>query len=238
MIQWPNNNQGYDILDNFLNEEEYNHYYDVCKRVYDDVLQFPNHKNYCWNNRDDLNLNKIEGACKFEPEFLKLASHPNLVKRAKELLNTNESIDVYISKFFPMKEGTGHSTYMHQDNYYFQGDSNEILSCAVYMEDTSKENGCLRLAHKSHTNGLVPHNHPSGIEGISWIEPRIAEKMKIVDMERKAPYATFFDINLVHGCYNNKSNKTRFSLAWEYIKTSNTSVVKSDLPYCDRTTIG
>ena len=72
MIQWPNNNQGYDILDNFLNEEEYNHYYDVCKRVYDDVLQFPNHKNYCWNNRDDLNLNKIEGACKFEPEFLSI----------------------------------------------------------------------------------------------------------------------------------------------------------------------
>jgi ectoine hydroxylase-related dioxygenase (phytanoyl-CoA dioxygenase family) len=237
MIQWPNN-QGYDILDKFLTKEEYEHYYNVCKNVYNEVLNNPNKEEYCWNDRDELNLNKIEGACKFEPEFLKLASHPSLVEKAKKLLNTSESIDVYISKFFPMKAGTGHSTYMHQDNYFFNGDSNEIISCAVYMEDTSKENGCLRLAHKSHTNGLVPHNHSSNIDGISWIEPRIANKMKIVDMEREAPYATFFDINLVHGCYNNKSNRTRFSLAWEYIKTSNKDVVNSDLPFCDRSTIG
>tara|TARA_Y100000389_G_scaffold58705_1_gene54690 strand:- start:1226 stop:1939 length:714 start_codon:yes stop_codon:yes gene_type:complete len=237
MIQWPNN-QGYDILDDFLSEEEYQHYYNVCNRIYDKVLSDPNEKEYCWNNKEELNLNKIEGACRFEPEFLKLASNPVLVKRAKELLNTNESIDVYISKFFPMKAGTGHSTYMHQDNYYFQGDSNEILSCAVYMEDTSKENGCLRLAEKSHLHGLTPHNIPSEIEGIYWVDSNYVNKFNVVDMERKAPYATFFDINLIHGCYNNKSDRTRFSLAWEYIKTSNTDVVNSDLPYCDRTTIG
>ena len=137
-----------------------------------------------------------------------------------------------------MKAGTGHSTYMHQDNYYFQGDSNEILSCAVYMEDTTKENGCLRLAEQSHVHGVIPHSVPSDIEGIYWIDSNYVNKFNVVDMERKAPYATFFDINLIHGCYNNKSDRTRFSLAWEYIKTSNTNVVNSDLPYCDRTTIG
>ena len=237
MIAWKGH-KGYEILDDFLTDEEYTHYYNVCKRVYENVLESPNHKNYCWNNKEELNLNKIEGACKFESEFLRLASNPNLVKKAKELLNTNESIDVYISKFFPMKAGTGHSTYMHQDNYYFQGDSNEILSCAVYMEDTTKENGCLRLAEHSHVLGLAPHDIPSDIKGIYWIDPNYVEKFNIVDMERKAPYATFFDINLIHGCYNNKSDSTRFSLAWEYIKTSNTNVVESDLPFCDRTTIG
>lgn len=237
MIAWKGY-KGYEILDDFLTDEEYTHYYNVCKRVYDNVLKSPNHKNYCWNDKEELNLNKIEGACKFESEFLRLASHPNLVKKAKELLNTNESIDVYISKFFPMKAGTGHSTYMHQDNYYFQGDNNEILSCAVYMEDTTKENGCLRLAEHSHVLGLAPHDIPSDIKGIYWIDPNYVEKFNIIDMERKAPYATFFDINLIHGCYNNKSDSTRFSLAWEYIKTSNTDVVESDLPFCDRTTIG
>lgn len=237
MIAWKGH-KGYEILDDFLTEEEYTHYYNVCKRVYENVLESPNHKNYCWNNKEELNLNKIEGACKFESEFLSLASHPSLVKEAKELLNTNESIDVYISKFFPMKPGNGHSTYMHQDNYYFRGDSNEIVSCAVYMEDTTKENGCLRLAEHSHVLGIAPHDIPSDIKGIYWIDPNYVEKFNIIDIERKAPYATFFDINLIHGCYNNKSDNTRFSLAWEYIKTSNTDVVKSDSPFCDRTTIG
>ena len=59
----------------------------------------------------------------------------------------------------------------------------------------------------------------------------------IIDLELKAPYAVFFDINMVHGCYPNTSDNTRFSLAWEYIETSNMDVQMSDEPWCDRNTI-
>ena len=58
-----------------------------------------------------------------------------------------------------------------------------------------------------------------------------------MDLELKAPYAVFFDINLVHGCYPNKSKDTRFSLAWEYIESSNKNVQMSNDHWCDRNVV-
>ena len=40
---------------------------------------------------------------------------------------------------------------------------------------------------------------------------------------------------MVHGCYPNKSDTTRYSL--EYIETSNQDVVMSEDKWCDRNTI-
>ena len=58
--------------------------------------------------------------------------------------------------------------------------------------------------------------------------------MKNNFIELKAPYAIFFDVNLVHGCYPNKSNDTRFSLAWEYLESSNKDVLETDEHWNDR----
>ena len=226
--------QGYKIVENFLTTEEHKHYLEVSERLFKEAKGSNVH--YSWNSVD--NLNKIEGACNFEPEFLKLASHPKLVQTAKEIINTEDTIDCYISKFFPMKPEVGVSTFMHQDNYYFNGDKSRILSCAVYLQDTNKENGCLRLVKDSHNKGIFPHDVESGIPFVKWIDDKELEGYEILDLELKAPYAVFFDINMVHGCYPNKSKGTRFSLAWEYIETSNMDVHMSDEHWCDRNTIG
>ena len=227
---------GYDIVDNFLTQEEHEYYLKVCQDTYDNTMGNDS-PYYSWNGED--NLNKINGACDYQPKFLELASHPALVSKAKEILNTTDTIDVYISKFFPMKPHVGVSTFMHQDNYYFGGDSNKMVSCAVYLEDTSKENGCLRLVENSHKYGIINHDVVSEVDPwIKWIDERKLKSFNIVDLERTAPYASFFNINLVHGCYPNTSNGTRFSLAWEYIPTSEPSPLESEELWCDRNTVG
>src|SRR5210317_180488 len=226
---------GYEILDNFLTKEEHQYYLDVCMDTYNST-NGNDDPHYSWNGHN--NLNKINGACNYQPKFLELASHPMLVSKAKEILNTNDTVDVYISKFFPMKPKVGMSTFMHQDNYYFRGDASKIVSCAVYLENTTKENGCLRLVEDSHKSGIIEHNVVSEVDPwIRWIDESSLDSFNIVDLERTAPYASFFDINLVHGCYPNISNNTRFSLAWEYIPTSEPSTVQSDELWCDRNTV-
>jgi len=229
-------NKAYEIVQDFLTESQHQHYLDICEKLDHHIHYSGNQPNYSWNTPS--NINKIMGACNFEPEFLKLASHPTLVKRAKEILNTEDTIDVYISKFFPMIPKVGISTKMHQDNYYFNGNPNKIVSCAVYLNDTTKENGCLRLVEDSHKQGIFPHGVESGIPYIKWIEDKLLEDYNIIDLELKSPYAVFFDINMVHGCYENKSDNNRYSLAWEYIETSNQDVQMSDEIWCDRNTIG
>ena len=229
-------NAGYSIVDQFLTKEEHEYYLNVCNETYNQT-KGKYHPSFSWNSPG--NLNKINGACDYQPKFLELASHPILVNRAKEILGTNDTLDVYISKFFPMMPGVGVSTFMHQDNYYFQGDPTKMVSCAVYLEDTSKENGCLRLVEDSHKHGIMNHNIVSDVDPwIRWIDESDLESFNILDLERNAPYAAFFDINLVHGCYPNVSDRTRYSLAWEYIPTSESSPIDSNEAWCDRNIVG
>lgn len=226
--------EGFEILHNFLNKFEHQKYLDTCNRVYNTALKYPNNEHYCWY--DENHLNKIQAACNFEYEFLELASHPTLISKAQEILDTDEDLDIYISKFFPMMPNGGVSTFMHQDNYYFRGNPNEMVSCAVYLEDTYKENGCLRIAKNSHLEGIVPHNSPSEHDpGILWIGDDVLSRYEIVDLELPAPYAVFFNIDSIHGCYQNLSNSTRFSLAWEYIARSNDRIPIYDHIAYDRT---
>lgn len=227
------NDDGYLVVQDFLSKAEHNHYLNVSERVYQTALDNPDNEYYSWYEKG--HLNKIQGACDFEKEFLKLASHPALVSKAKEILNTDESLDVFISKFFPMMPNGGISTLMHQDNYYFMGDPKEMVSCAVYLQDTYKENGCLRVAKGSHKKGIVPHNEPSVHEPlIKWISESILEEYEVVDFEIPAPYAVFFDINSIHGCYQNNSNSTRYSLAWEYVRSSNNNFMQANHLSFDR----
>lgn len=227
---------GYEVISSFLDQQEHKHYLNVCDKVYIQALKSPADDHYSWY--DAGHLNKINGACNFEREFLKLASHPTLVSKAKKLLNTDKSLDVFISKFFPMKPNGGVSTFMHQDNYYFKGDPSRMVSCAVYLQDTFKENGCLRIAKDSHLQGIVPHESPSFHEpGIKWIADDILTNYEIIDFELPAPYAVFFNIDSIHGCYQNNSNDTRFSLAWEYVESDNSDLDSYEHVAFDRNTV-
>ena len=100
-----------------------------------------------------------------------------------------------------------------------------------------KKNGCLRIAEESNKYGLFPHDVDSEIPFVKWINEEILWRFNIVDFEMKAPYAVFFDVNLVHGCYPNKSKDTRFSLAWEYLESSYRDVPDLNEHWCDRNVV-
>lgn len=187
-----------------------------------------------WRYNSNGTMNKIEGICDFEPKFLDLAKSPFLIKFAQSISDIGEDVDCYISKFFPQTKG-GNSTLWHQDGYYFEGTTGDIVSCAIYLTDTTKENGCLRIAKKSHLNSeFFVHDVDSGVAGINWINEDIINQYEILDLVEKGPYAVFFDINIAHGCYTNQTDSPRYSVAWEYISSDNKSVWDEFHPQCDR----
>ncbi len=211
---------GYSIIDSFMSKEEHLYALNYCKTklsYLDKDIEYDN------NGR----INKIKNACLNYTPFYNIANNKQLVAYAKKLLNTTDTLDCYISKFFPMEPKGGTSTFLHQDNYYFKGDNSKIVSCAVYLTNTNKENGCLRVVPDSHKTGILEHTVKSNISDyIKWIPEENCDN--IVDLELEGPYAVFFDINLIHGCYPNNSEEYRYSLAWEYIETSNNNVPQGD----------
>ena len=233
---------GYLIVKNFLSDTEHNHLLDVSDTISEQGKSLsrssePTPKGYKigrFQYNKNNTMNKLDGACEYHPAFFNLACNDTLIDTAQALTNIGNDVDVYISKFFPMEPNGGQSTLMHQDNFYFNGNPNNIISCAVYLQDTDVNNGCLRICKGSHKEGIFLHNIQSDMRGIKWISNDIVNRYEIIDIKEKAPYAVFFNINTIHGCYVNKSNDTRYSLAWDYISSSNDKVVKSAEAWCDR----
>jgi len=145
-------------------------------------------------------------------------------------LNNAKEFDVFGTKFFPVWSGGGRSVDWHQDSHYF-GSANapDILSCAIYLEDTDRENGCLRIVPSSHASG-VEYEHVPGVG--EWRQGEWISDRSIADIEMQTGHqaqdvavpagsVVIFDARLVHGAYPNSSpDRTRFSFFAHYCPTN------------------
>lgn len=159
-------------------------------------------------------LHKVQGVCVAEPRVLDLAREPVILDRVESLVGPN--IDMFGSKFFPMMAAGATSTGWHQDNHYFGTNTDRVISCAIYLEETDVENGCLRIVPGSHRTGeLVPHTHGTGNYAHGeWAE---VEESKALDVVCPGGTVVFFSANLLHGARPNLSGRTSYRTAWHYL---------------------
>ena len=202
---------GYVIVTDFLSDAQHQSLNDECDRLTEYAMTLTENGEG-WILNSPNNPCKLDGAMAKSRTFRDLGRNPTLVSIAREILGYTE-LEAYISKFFPMLPLEGFSVDWHQDNFYIKGDPTKMVSCDVFVNGASKENGCLRILKNSHKE---VHTHDINTHGIfSWID--VDESQDIVDIELDKPFAVFFDVDLVHGCYHNKSDdKFRYSVAWEY----------------------
>jgi hypothetical protein len=158
-------------------------------------------------------LHKVQGVCVAAPQLLPLlAGAPPILDRIQALAGAD--IDVFGTKFFPKLAGGGTSTQWHQDNFYFGTESDQVISCGIYLQDTDRDNGCLRVVPASHLEGgIVEHEHTPGTHG-SWTR---VNEAKAVDLPLPAGSVVIFSANLLHGAADNFSQRTRYSTAWHYV---------------------
>lgn len=206
--------EGYVIIKNFLTKEEHEALNRTCNTLLEEVKYVSAQIDGNWFMNSPNNPCKLQGAMAYSEELKNLGRHPKLLKIARVLLRTNH-LSTYISKFFPMVPKQGFSVDWHQDNYYINANPTKLVSCDVFVNGARKENGCLRVAPRSHTKGIFKHEkHTHGV--FQWMN--LNPNVEIVDVELDEPFAIFFHPDLVHGCYRNISEDYRFSVAWEYMK--------------------
>ena len=157
-------------------------------------------------------LHKIQGVAVVEPKVLDIAREPEIVERVALLLGRD--LDVFGTKFFPKLPSGGTSVRWHQDNYYFGTNTDRILSCAIYYEDTDPGNGCLRVVPGSHRSQNIAEHRP--IVGGFGSETHVADE-DAVDVRAPAGTVVLFSANLLHGTHDNTGDRSRFSTAWHYL---------------------
>lgn len=159
-------------------------------------------------------LHKIQGVGVVDERVLELAREPELLDRVESLIGPN--IDVFGTKFYPMLVRGATSTGWHQDNHYFGTNSDRVVSCAIYLEATDRENGCLQVVPGSHRGAeLAAHQSGTGVYAHgAWTE---VSESQAVDLVCPPGTAVLFSANLLHGARPNLSDRTSYRTAWHYI---------------------
>ncbi len=163
-------------------------------------------------------LHKVQGVCVVEFRALDLAQEPEIVSRVESLIGPRMAI--FGTKFFPKLPGVGTSVNWHQDNFYFNTESGQIISCGIYLEESDQSNGCLRVIPGSHQQGLSQHGRgaPGGVKAYEVD----VDESKAVDVVCPGGTVVLFSANLLHGTTDNESDvssgKSRYSTAWHYLR--------------------
>jgi len=166
---------------------------------------------------------KVQAAALGSPAVLEALASPQVREKLRGLYSAlgqevPEHVDVFGTKFYPMWPG-GTSVCWHQDCHYFGTGSPHIVSCGVYLEDTTRENGCLRVIPGSHTRGEVPHRAGAGewAQG-EWAAP---DEAAAVDVAVPAGSVVLFSAMLIHGAHKNTHpSQTRYSIFGHFVPSS------------------
>lgn len=157
-------------------------------------------------------VSKVQGVCVIEPRIRDLASEPAILGAAQALLGSE--VDFFGTKFFPKLPGGSTSTHWHQDSWYFKTDTDKIVSAAVYLEDTDADTGCLRVVPGSHRGEIAEHVF-SGLGAWSSVD-----ETEAVDIVCPAGTIVLFSARLMHGAYDNFSDRSSYRTAWHYVPSS------------------
>lgn len=154
---------------------------------------------------------------KVPSQFSRMVGDPRLVRVLNRLIGPNVKA-VHSQVFFkaPGMPGNG----WHQDELFIPTRDRSLVTAWIALEDTTVENGCLRVYPGSHRPSVLwpmrRHNNPEvdrAEEAFGY--PYVPSDAVAVELPAGA--ALFFDGYLLHGSFPNRSeSRTRRALLYVY----------------------
>ncbi len=215
---------GYLVFHALLGEPKRQKYFSALEELVERAKSLPTDAPPTWTLERDSEgnplagvLHKVQGVCVVDFRALHMAQEPEIISRVESLIGSE--IALFGSKFFPKLAAGGTSVHWHQDNFYFNSESDQIISCGIYLEDSDRSNGCLRVIPGSHKRGIAEHDRPDDADAKGF-RTKIDES-EAIDVVCPGGTVILFSANLLHGTNDNESDgaagRSRFSTAWHYL---------------------
>jgi ectoine hydroxylase-related dioxygenase (phytanoyl-CoA dioxygenase family) len=137
--------------------------------------------------------------------------NPAFVMAAHQLLD-NKPVRFWHDQLFYKPARHGGVVAWHQDySYWTRTIAMQHLTCWTGLDDATIENGCLHYVPKSHKWGLLDAPSLAGdMNGLmKYLTEEQKKEFKPVAIEMKKGYGAFHHPLLVHGSYENKSERSR-----------------------------
>jgi hypothetical protein len=174
-----------------------------------------NHLFYEFHSNESANPNTVLfhslGHWRISPAFHDVLWNPAFLMAAHQLLG-NSAVRFWHDQLFCKPAKHGGVVAWHQDySYWTRTVSMQHLTCWTALDNSGTENGCLHYIPGSHRWGLL--NAPGLAGNMDGLHETLSTEQKKefqpVPVELKHGYATFHHPLMVHGSYENKSEKGR-----------------------------
>ncbi|WP_282037677.1 phytanoyl-CoA dioxygenase family protein [Saccharicrinis aurantiacus] len=151
------------------------------------------------------------GHWRLTPGFHDVNWNPAFVMAAHQLLG-KQGVRFWHDQLFCKPANHGGVVAWHQDySYWTRTSPMQHLTCWVGLDDSTKENGCLQYVPGSHKWGLLDKPILTGeMDGLmEFLTDEQKAQFKPVPIEMKKGYGAFHHPLLVHGSFENSSDKPR-----------------------------
>ena len=140
--------------------------------------------------------------------------------RDKRILDTVElfigpDISLYYSMLIMKPPRRGAPAPWHQDMSFFVHDRAALVACQVYLDDSTVENGCVRVVPGSHRLGLLNH-FKDGVFTEVFQGDTTPYDAAAVPLTVKAGSVAFWHCLTLHSSHSNLSENARRAVVFEY----------------------
>lgn len=173
-----------------------------------------NHLFYEFNSNESAAPQKILfhalGAWRITPALHDLLWNPAFVVPASQLLGG--AVRFWHDQIFYKPAHHGGVVIWHQDySYWTRTQPMAHLSCWIGLDDSTRDNGCVHYVPGSHRWNLLPRDgFANDMDTIrNWLTPQQEREFKPVAIELKQGESSFHHPLMVHGSYDNRTDKAR-----------------------------
>lgn len=138
--------------------------------------------------------------------FTRAAAHPRLVEVLRELIGPN--VQLHHTKMLVKPPEKGAPFPMHQDYPYFPHERHTVVAASVHLDDTTLENGCLRVVPRSHKQGPLEATGESHTLDVPLEDG--------TPLPAQAGDVVFFNYLTIHGSGVNGSDRPRRNVLFQY----------------------
>jgi phytanoyl-CoA hydroxylase len=164
-----------------------------------------------------------------DPFWVRLVSDKRLLDVAEQFVGPG--IALFASHYIAKPPFEGQPVLWHQDGSYWPLEPMEVVTLWLAIDDSTPENGCMRVIPGTHTMSLQPLRARTDVPNVleSEIDADLVDESQAVDVVLAAGDVSIHDPKLIHGSGANVSPRWRRGLTIRYIPTS-TRIV-SDEPW-------
>lgn len=164
-----------------------------------------------------------------DPFWVRLISDERLLDIAEMFIGPN--IALFASHYISKPPTDGQAVLWHQDGSYWPLEPMEVVTLWLAVDDSTPENGCMRVIPSTHTLPLHEMKRNTDIPNVlsSSIDTELVDESRAVDLIVKAGGISVHHPNLIHGSNPNTSKTRRGGLTIRYIPTT-TRITKTPWP--------